>query len=63
MAASENGRELLRCAKCGYSVDVCATEECEVIKHTESRFYERVIPNAAARRAIEEWNTKEKVNG
>lgn len=63
IATSENGRELLRCAKCGYSVDVCATNECEVIKHTGRRFYKKVLPNEAARKAIEKWNAKEEVNG
>lgn len=63
MAASENGRELLRCSKCGYSIDVCATDECQRIKHEERRYYETVIPRDAALRAIEKWNTKEEVNG
>ena len=63
VAARENGRELLRCVKCGYSVDVCATEECERIKHEEQRFYETVIPRDAAMKAIEKWNEREEVNG
>lgn len=63
MAASENGRELIRCGDCGYSVDVCATEECERIKHRAPRIYENVIPRDAAIKAIEKWNEREEVNG
>lgn len=57
--ARENGEVLLRCINCGRTIVICNEEEMTA----DHMGRMNVIPYAKGKAAVDEWNTKEAING